>query len=168
MRIEDYKERGLPALRQATLCFLIRDDEILLAMKKRGFGIGRWNGMGGKLKNGEEIENAAIRETNEEVGVTPKNLKKKAVLKFYFPHHSDWSKKVTVYFSEKWEGEPSESEEMLPKWFKKNNLPFNSMWSSDIHWLKTVLEGKKIEAEFLFGEGDIVLDFKIKEVENIS
>lgn len=168
MRIEEYKERELPVLRQATLCFLIKDDEILLAMKKRGFGVGRWNGMGGKAKNGEKIETAAIRETNEEVGVTPKNLKKKAVLKFYFPHRPDWNQEVTVYFSKKWEGELSESGEMLPKWYKKNNLPFDSMWSDDIHWLQPVLEGKKIEAEFLFGEGDVVLDSKIKEVKNIS
>ena len=35
-----------------TLCLLMRDNEILLAMKKRGFGVGKWNGVGGKVKNG--------------------------------------------------------------------------------------------------------------------
>jgi hypothetical protein len=34
--------------KQATLLFLIKDQKILLAMKKRGFGKGRWNGVGGK------------------------------------------------------------------------------------------------------------------------
>lgn len=40
-------------MRQATLCFLIREvngeNELLLAMKKKGFGQGKWNGVGGKL-----------------------------------------------------------------------------------------------------------------------
>ncbi|OIP76236.1 MAG: hypothetical protein AUK09_02515 [Parcubacteria group bacterium CG2_30_36_38] len=38
-------------MKQATLCLLIKRDskEILLAMKKRGFGVGKWNGVGGKF-----------------------------------------------------------------------------------------------------------------------
>ena len=44
-----------------SLLFLRREDEILLAMKKRGFGKGRWNGVGGKVEVGESIEQAMIR-----------------------------------------------------------------------------------------------------------
>jgi 8-oxo-dGTP pyrophosphatase MutT (NUDIX family) len=36
-------------------------------MKKRGFGEGRWNGVGGKVEPGESIEAALIREAKEEV-----------------------------------------------------------------------------------------------------
>ena len=36
-------------MKQATLCLLVKDNEILLAMKKRGFGVGKWNGVGGKI-----------------------------------------------------------------------------------------------------------------------
>jgi hypothetical protein len=31
-------------LRLTTLCYVRREGEILLAMKKRGFGQGKWNG----------------------------------------------------------------------------------------------------------------------------
>ncbi len=53
-------------LRNSTLIFLVkRTDgnitEICLAMKKRGFGMGRWNGVGGKVEKGEAIEDAALR-----------------------------------------------------------------------------------------------------------
>lgn len=54
-----------------TLLFLRRGDELLLAMKKRGFGKGKWNGVGGKLEAGETLEQALIRETVEETGVRP-------------------------------------------------------------------------------------------------
>ena len=43
---------------EATLCFLLRKDEILLAKKKYGFGVGKWNGVGGKVEKGETIEEA--------------------------------------------------------------------------------------------------------------
>ena len=44
-----------------TLLFVRKDDEILLGMKKRGFGTGKWNGFGGKIEAGETIEQAAVR-----------------------------------------------------------------------------------------------------------
>ncbi len=42
-----------------TLCFFERGDEVLLGMKKRGFGVGLWNGFGGKVEAGEAVEAAA-------------------------------------------------------------------------------------------------------------
>jgi 8-oxo-dGTP pyrophosphatase MutT (NUDIX family) len=42
-----------------TLCIIHKDSKILLGMKKRGFGAGFWNGFGGKVKEGESIEEAA-------------------------------------------------------------------------------------------------------------
>ncbi len=44
-----------------TLVSVIKDDKILLGLKKRGFGVGWWNGFGGKINNGETIEEAAKR-----------------------------------------------------------------------------------------------------------
>jgi len=64
-------------MKKVTLCFLLKGDEILLAVKKQslsgfGAGIGKWNGVGGKVDEGETIRFAAIRELNEEVGVVVK------------------------------------------------------------------------------------------------
>ncbi len=61
-------------MKNTTLLFLVKKDadtitEICLAMKKRGFGTGRFNGTGGKLQEGETIEDACMRETKEEIDV---------------------------------------------------------------------------------------------------
>ena len=58
---------------QATLCFILKNDQILLIRKKRGIGKGKINGPGGKVDPGETFLEAAVRETREEVGVTPVN-----------------------------------------------------------------------------------------------
>ena len=42
------------------LVFILRGDEVLLAMKKRGLGVGKWNGPGGKVKGKETPEEAAL------------------------------------------------------------------------------------------------------------
>ena len=167
MKIAEYKKKNPQSLRLATLCFLIRDDEVLLAMKKRGFGKDRWNGVGGKQNPGENIKQTAIRETQEEISITPKDLEVRAVLDFYFPKNPDWSQQVIVYFSKSWDGTPEETEEMKPRWYKKDDLPLNEMWADDKHWLPQVLRGEKVKAEFSFGEDETVLDFNVRVVKSL-
>lgn len=149
-------------LRKATLIFLVKDKKVLLAMKKRGFGVGRWNGVGGKKNNGETVKQAAIREAEEEIGVKVKEIKKVAALDFYFAPDKNWNQQVIVFIANSWEKNPKETEEMAPKWFDINKLPFKKMWVDDVYWLPNILKGEKIKAEFLFGENDTLLDFNIK------
>lgn len=149
-------------MKQCTLCLLIKDDKVLLAMKKRGFGVGRWNGTGGKVKDGEKIIDATIRETKEEIGVEIKNPKKVGLFHFTFPHKPEWDQDVTLFVAKEWVGEPTESEEMMPKWFELNEIPYDKMWADDIYWMPQILQGKELEADFVFAEGDRVLNHKVK------
>lgn len=50
-----------PANKIMTLMFVLDSGRVLLGMKKRGFGVGRWNGFGGKVQAGETVEEGAIR-----------------------------------------------------------------------------------------------------------
>lgn len=157
-------------LRNSTIIFLVKKShekitDICLAMKKRGFGMNRWNGVGGKVNANEEtIEEGALRETKEEINVIAKDLTKVAELSFTFPHNPAWSQKVHVYTSESWIGEPEESEEMRPKWFKSSEFPFKDMWPDDPFWIPFVLDGKLVKGFFSFGEADKILKKNVKTV----
>ncbi len=152
-------------LRQATACFLIKNNKILLAMKKRGFGAGRWNGSGGKKKpEDRNIEATARREMFEETMVMPRKLKRVAVLNFYFSDKNDWNQHVTIFLTHDWSGTPTETEEMAPKWFDINEIPYKQMWEDDTFWLPKVLDGKILEGDFLFDENQKMLEHEIREV----
>ena len=154
---------------KTNLVFLIKRrreeiTDICLAMKKRGFGAGKWNGVGGKIKPEETIEESARRETKEEIFVSLGNLKKVGELSFSFPHENE-RVIMHVYFSEEWEGEPKESEEMKPRWFSVDSLPYEKMWDDDPFWIPKVLQGNLIKAEFEFDKDDLVTKHQVDVVD---
>lgn len=152
---------------QTTLVFLLRDKEILLAMKKRSFGAGRFNGAGGKIEVGESITASAVRELKEElqVAIVEADLEKVAELNFFFPHRPAWDQTCHVFTTNRWQGEPTETEEMKPQWFSKNSLPFEEMWPDDKYWVPRMLAGEKLHGDFTFSDdGNNFAKFEIHEV----
>lgn len=156
--------------RYYSLVFLVRDDEVLLAMKKRGFGAGKWNGVGGKVEPGETKEQAMIRECQEEITVTPTKFKKVAFHDFILGSDTDapWHQWADVYIATEWDGEPTETEEMAPQWYKRDAIPYKKMWDDDIHWLPLTLEGKLLETTFTFDKDDHMLTKDIREVSGFT
>ena len=141
-------------MKELTLSLLLKDDQILLAMKKRGFGIGKWNGYGGKKEEGETIEEAAIREIKEEgnVVVAKEDLHTAGIIDFYFSDKADWDQRVYIFKTFKWQGEPEETEEMKPKWFAFNEIPYSEMWVGDDTWMNKVIAGETVSGEVHFSE----------------
>ncbi len=146
---------------------MVDGNRLCLAMKKRGFGIGKWNGIGGKVQDEETVEEAAIRELKEEIGVDTHHhhLEEVGNIKFYFNEKPDWNQHMHIFFIKNWTGKPIETEEMAPQWFDNDKLPYKDMWVDDPHWLPKVIEGKKIEGEFYFTKEGSELDrFELKEL----
>lgn len=146
-----------------TLCIIERNNQILLGMKKRGFGEGWWNGFGGKVEEGEKIEEAAVRETREEVGIKVERIEKRGIIIFYFEGDPD-PIEMHIFAVLESEGEPEESEEMKPKWFDKDKIPYEKMWPADQEWMTLYLKGKYFEGKVHFTQDKKVINFDIHEV----
>ena len=124
--------------------------------------MGRYNGVGGKLEKGESIEDAARRETFEEIGITVHQLNTCAELTFFTPHKPEWNQVVHVFLANSWEGDPQESEEMRPKWFSIADIPYKSMWPDDAIWMPRVLQGQFVTGTFTFAEDGSISSHNIK------
>jgi len=153
-------------LKIMTLCVIHQPPKILLAMKKRGFGQGRWNGLGGKVQDGETIEQAAKREAFEEAGIKPGELQKMGVIEFSWKTKPD-TLQVHIFKSESFWGIPTESEEMKPAWFDASQIPYSAMWQDDIYWMPLFLENKKFLGKFIFDDQDNILEKELNEVKEI-
>ncbi|KDO32452.1 hypothetical protein SPRG_02929 [Saprolegnia parasitica CBS 223.65] len=157
-------------IKHYTLAFLLRTrengaNEVLLGMKKRGFGQGKWNGFGGKVEPTDAtVADAAAREMNEEANVLVhgRDMEKKGTLLFTFTNKPEVLH-VHVYQVTKFEGAPTESEEMRPQWYTYDAIPYDDMWADDKFWLPSVLAGRNIIGQFDFAADetkihDYVLD----------
>lgn len=137
--------------KQLTLCLVRKNSNVLLGLKKRGFGNGLWNGFGGKVEPGETIIEAAVRELREEVSIEAEELSKVGQLEFVFESGSE-PLDVHIFEVTRYSGEPVESEEMEPKWFTTKEIPFAQMWADDEFWFPYYLAGKKFKGRFLFDQ----------------
>eukprot|EP01006_Ploeotia_vitrea_P004321 TRINITY_DN114319_c0_g1_i1.p2 TRINITY_DN114319_c0_g1~~TRINITY_DN114319_c0_g1_i1.p2 ORF type:complete len:195 (-),score=12.21 TRINITY_DN114319_c0_g1_i1:819-1403(-) len=149
------------ATKVLTLVFVYEDDaegkpkEVLLGLKKRGFGCGKWNGFGGKVEPGETIAEGAARELKEECGLQceTKDLLPQGYLLFQMADKELF--KVHVFCTRKYSGEVQESEEMQPQWWTvAKGMPFDKMWPDDEFWFPFMFHKDFFYGEFIFAEDD--------------
>ena len=136
-------------------CFRTRGGrrELLLGFKKRGLGVNKYNGFGGKFEVGETPAECALRETREECGLSPRRLEWKAQLLFTF-RDSGTVMRVHVFEASDFdEAALVETDEMRPEWFDVDALPYDRMWHDDAFWMPLLLDGVAFEAWFDYAAG---------------
>ena len=138
----------------ATLMFIIRDGRVLLIVKKRGLGAGKINGPGGKIDPGETPLACVIRETQEELEITPQNPVKLGELWFSMGDIPDIL--CHVYRAEDFIGTPTETDEAIPLWVDVNAIPYKQMWADDELWLPLLLSGTTFIGRFVFAGDDLL------------
>ena len=141
-----------PGIR-ATLLFVVDESRrhVLLIRKKRGLGAGKINGPGGKIDPGETPAECAVRETQEELGITVLDPVKHGELWFEFV--DGLKMHVAVFLGTRHEGEPIETDEAIPLWTPLDALPLEEMWADDRFWLRELLvDRQQFCGHFLFDD----------------
>ncbi|MCK4797659.1 MAG: 8-oxo-dGTP diphosphatase [Spirochaetes bacterium] len=147
-----------------TLCIIHEHPRILLGLKKRGFGKGKWVGFGGKVEDGEEIETAAIRELEEETSLLAQEIERVGILDFEFNDDTE-DLEIHVFRVHDYEGEPVETSEVRPQWFHVDEMPTDKMWADDILWFPLLFSGKKFRGRFLFEDHTTIINKHVVEVD---
>jgi len=146
----------------AVITYIFKDDKVLLINKKTGLGAGKVNAPGGRVEPAEMAIEAAVREVQEETGLTPLNVKEVGQLSFIFK--DGYSLKGFVYFADDCTGEMIETDEADPFWQAVSEIPYDKMWEDDELWLPPAMDGKYIKGHFIF-EGDKMLSHSIEEIQ---
>jgi 8-oxo-dGTP diphosphatase len=165
MKVADINWDSWHAEMFATLLFVVKNDQVLLIRKKRGLGAGKINGPGGKIDPGETPMACAIRETQEELMITPLNVQARGQLFF----HAEDMPRIHGYIftATDYQGTPTETDEAIPLWTRTDQIPFDEMWDDDRLWLPDVLRGRCINGWFTF-VGERMLDYSIEVVDALK
>ncbi|AWB87783.1 8-oxo-dGTP diphosphatase [Mycetocola zhujimingii] len=147
---------------EVCVCYILDETpedgyRVLLGEKKKGLGLGKLVGPGGKLEPGETPAQAAVREVFEESGlrVIEDDLVLLGRIRYEFPTREAWSQVSWVFATRSWHGDIIESDELLLRWHRVDAIPFDRMWDDAKYWLPGVLAspdaGDVIERRFVFG-----------------
>ena len=147
------------AVDRATLTFVLQDGQVLLIRKKRGLGAGKVNGPGGRLEPDEEPVDCAVREVEEELGITPLGLEYRGENLFQFT--DGYSIHVYAFTATGYEGDIRETEEATPMWTNLDAIPYDEMWEDDRLWLPHSLSGLTPQGRYIF-DGDRMLDWELE------
>lgn len=140
-------------MKVATLGIIIRNNQVLLGFKKKGeIGSQTVNGPGGKVEEGESLEECLVRETKEELGIEldKEKLEKTAVITFFAKGVVDFE--VHIFRTSIFSGTPQETLDMIPAWYDIDNLPFDKMLESDRKWFEKAIHGDKFNANVYYRE----------------
>lgn len=150
---------------EATLVLMRRGPYVLLGTKKKArMGTGKLNAPGGRLEPGEAPLRCAVREVEEEVGITldPDQLQLIAVLMGYAAGELD--QKVYVYFVRDFHGEPRETDSMIPEFVPIDGIPFGRMHGGDVFWFSEAVQGKMLRLWVWYeSPGEGYIEHKIRE-----
>ncbi|MDQ0734306.1 8-oxo-dGTP diphosphatase [Arthrobacter agilis] len=145
------------AYRCVVLCLLVRTGtgrtggdrrEVLLGLKRTGFGSGRVVALGGKIDGQETALDAAVREVREESGIDllPAGVREAGRITWSFPARPAWNMVAFLFTADAGAAAPRPSEEIEPRWYPIDELPWHSMWQDAPHWVPLVLDGRRIAA----------------------
>lgn len=115
------------------------------------------------MQKGESVEEAMKREIQEESGICVEEAQELGVLEFRFAGDSE-IQEVHVFKATEYEGNPVETEEMSPRWFFIDEIPFEHMWPDDPFWFPLFMQGKRFQGSFTFQDHDRITSYTLKEV----
>lgn len=129
-------------MKKGTVCFLVKEEEVLLILIEYSPNNRKWTGIGGIVDEGESLEDTIIREAQEEsyLQIEKNSLREVAELNYD-------NLQLYVFLSDEWSGELKAKESSLKefRWFHKKKLPFSEMHEDNDKWLPQVLDGKLIK-----------------------
>jgi 8-oxo-dGTP diphosphatase len=139
----------------ATLCYVRNKEKTLFIhriKKEQDFHLGKWNGLGGKMEQGETPEECVIREVKEESGLLIKNPRMRGFITFpMFDGIQDWN--VFVFTAEEFQGELCESEEGILKWIPNSDILNLNLWEGDRIFLPWLGRKEFFSARFVYENG---------------
>ncbi|MBQ8550676.1 MAG: 8-oxo-dGTP diphosphatase [Clostridia bacterium] len=150
-------------MKNTSLCYIFRGEEVLLLHKTRkGDGnYDKWLGVGGKFLENESPLECALREAKEETGLTLINPRYRARITFISDR---WESEIMHLFTcEETEGELIDCDEGELLYLPKDKILSLPHWEGDKIFLELITKGDEPFFELLLEyEGETLKNYELK------
>ncbi len=147
-----------------TLCYIEKDGSYLMIhriKKKNDMNHDKWLGVGGKFEAGESPFDCARREIHEECGISPKNLKYRAVITFVSDLYG--TEYMHLFTADGYEGKIDYNcNEGVLEWVKKEDVPALPIWEGDKIFFELLEKEERFFSLKLTYEGDRLLSHELE------
>ena len=141
-----------------TLCYVKTETQTLMLhriKKENDMHKGKWNGLGGKMEDGETPEECIIREVYEESGLTIQDPTLKGILTFpQFDGNNDWL--AFVFSAHTFTGELIDSDEGVLEWVDNEKLLDLNLWPGDKIFLPWVDGDRFFSGKFIYENKQLI------------
>jgi|GEM_PF-5393852 len=131
-----------------SVCFVVNGDKLLMMEHRGGFAKGFWSVLGGRMEPGETPAQAAVRELQEESGLTATELRQAGYVWLYQVNAITG---MNLFVVTGFTGEIAGSDEGTPVWVPLADLPH----LKHVPYLRPLLD---ILAPNAFLEGTLTID----------
>jgi len=140
--------------KQTTGVYLLKDNKILFLVRtKKDDAIhkqGMYLPIGGHVELGEGLEACAIREVQEEAGITVHSVDLRGILYIRSQNTGDYDLIIFIYTSTDFEGEPNSGREGHFEWVALDKLKQANLYQGDKIFLDLMLKDKFFIVEFVY------------------
>ncbi len=144
-------------MKNTTLCYIYRDDEILLlhrVKKKNDLNEGMWIGIGGHFEENESPEECVLREVKEETGLTLTKYRYRGIVTFVSDRYE--GEYMHLFTGHETEGTLTDCTEGDLQWVKKSRFDTLPQWEGDKIFLRLLDENAPFFSLKLEYEGSIL------------
>lgn len=142
-------------LLQTTLCYLEQDGCYLMlhrVKKKQDVNHDKWIGVGGKFEPGETALDCAMREVQEETGLTMQAPRYRGMVDFYC---SPWpAERMHLYTCTEFTGTMTDCDEGTLEWVPKDAVLSLPIWPGDKLFFRLLAEEAPFFHLELYYDGD--------------
>lgn len=130
----------------ATLAYILSPDKKSVLMIHRNtrpddLHYGKYNGLGGKLSDAEDIISGLVREIEEESGLTPTDIKLRGTISWPGFGKNDEAWFGFIFRVDAYAGEPHQGNvEGALEWIAIDKISDLNLWESDRLWLDMVFD----------------------------
>ena len=156
--------KQIKTIKETTLCLIVQNEKVLMMYrnkKKNDVHLNKYNGLGGRVEEGESSTQCILREVHEEAGIHLTKYRYVGKIKFKNFGYQKGTEVMYCFHGFDYENEIGECNEGELVWIPKGEVLNLPLWEGDQYFIMHIINNVSFSG-FIHYQGDEVIDYQMK------